>query len=162
MKIRKQVYELTSADLDEYPIWEFALDEEREEGQDEATVRPWEGSAPLDPSDGMFVVRANFVLADRTRFVGYLTPSPPRGTSIGTIQPIVVTEHGQVMFWCGAMAPTAERLRGAYAKLRREGSAVFPCEYFADVALLGGAITGSVNGFMHYRSFSDRTVVEAR
>ena len=43
MKIRKQVYQLTLDDLERTPVWEFALDEEVEEGQDEATVRPVEG-----------------------------------------------------------------------------------------------------------------------
>src|SRR5205814_561097 len=41
MKIRKQVYNLTAADLSEHPVWEFAEDEEGTEGQDEATVRPF-------------------------------------------------------------------------------------------------------------------------
>lgn len=64
MKIRKQVYELTLDDLRKSPVWEFALDEEGEEGQDEATVRPCEIPAPLDPADGPFIIRALFTLAD--------------------------------------------------------------------------------------------------
>ena len=57
MPVRKQVYELTMQDLERFAVWEFALDEEGNEGQDEATVRPWELAAPLDPAQGMFVVR---------------------------------------------------------------------------------------------------------
>jgi hypothetical protein len=38
MKTRKQVYDLTRENLSKFPIWEFALDEEGDEGQDEATV----------------------------------------------------------------------------------------------------------------------------
>jgi len=34
-RIRKQVYELTLDDLSRFPIWEFSLDSEAEEGQDE-------------------------------------------------------------------------------------------------------------------------------
>ncbi len=49
-RIRKQVYELTVDDLDRHPVWEFALDEEGEEGQDEATVRPYEPQGVLDPA----------------------------------------------------------------------------------------------------------------
>src|SRR5882724_9722481 len=40
-QIRKQVYELTLEDLVAFPAWEFALDEEGEPDQDEATVRPF-------------------------------------------------------------------------------------------------------------------------
>ncbi len=162
MRIRKQAYELASTDFEEYPIWEFALDEEGEEGQDEATVRPWEGHEPLDPAEGMFVVRATFLLADGATCVGYLTPPVQGDTSIGTIQPILLTEQGQVAFWCGATAPSAETIRSAYAKLGREATGVFPCRYSSAVTLIGGPITGAVSGFMHYRSFSDRTVIEVR
>ena len=83
--IRKQVYELTAGDLEQRPIWEFALDEEGEEGQDEATVRPWTGNQPLDPADGMFVVRAVFELADGTKLTGYLTP-PVQGESSRSVR----------------------------------------------------------------------------
>ncbi|WP_338438878.1 hypothetical protein [Synechococcus elongatus] len=61
LHIRKQVYELTADDLDQHAVWEFALDEKGEERQDEATVRPYEGNQPLNPTDGMFIVRALFV-----------------------------------------------------------------------------------------------------
>lgn len=41
MRIRKQIYEITLEDLLQFPVWEFALDEEADEGQDESTVRPY-------------------------------------------------------------------------------------------------------------------------
>ncbi len=162
MRVRKQVYELTPADLDESPIWEFALDEEGEPGQNEATVRPWEGGEPLDPADGMFVVHATFVLADGTHFGGYLTPPVQGDHSIGTIQPIVVTPEGQVGFWCGIMAPTSEMLATHYVTLGRAAPAVFPLHYTSNVEIVGGPVTGTLNGFLHLRSFADPSVVEAQ
>jgi hypothetical protein len=45
-RVRKQVYDLTVADLEQHAVWEFALDEEGEEGQDEATIRPYESRGP--------------------------------------------------------------------------------------------------------------------
>ena len=162
MKIRKQVYELSISDLESSPIWEFALDEEGEEGQDEATVRPYEGSPPLDPSDGMFVVRARFDLADGTRLHGYLTPPVQDNAAIGTVQPIIVTAQGQVMFWYGAVAPSADAIRDAYEKLGQRDAEIFPVHYASEVELATGAVKGMLNGFLHYRSVNDRTVVEAR
>jgi hypothetical protein len=162
MRVRRQVYELTTADLDEFPVWEFALDEEGEPDQDEATVRPWQDALPLDPNEGMFVVRAGFLLADGTRLVGYLTPPVQGDDSIGTVQPIVVTPDGQVGFWCGLMAQSGETLAANYAKLGRAASAVFPLRYASEVEIESGPITGTVDGFMHYRSLDDRTVVEVR
>lgn len=40
LETRKAVTDLTPADLDTFPVWEFALDEEGVEGQDETWVRP--------------------------------------------------------------------------------------------------------------------------
>jgi hypothetical protein len=57
MKLRKQVYDLTTEDLDFAPIWEYAHDEEGEEGQDEATVRPVEPARSLDAVEVMCVAK---------------------------------------------------------------------------------------------------------
>jgi len=70
--MRKPVYELTLADLEAQPVWEFALDEEGVPGQDEATVRPYATNGQPVPEGGMFVVRAAFTLAGSARRAGYL------------------------------------------------------------------------------------------
>jgi hypothetical protein len=149
MKIRKQVYELTLEDLETYPVWEFALDEESEEGQDEGTVRPYSQSGPADPADGMLVVRASFTLADGTRLKGYLTPPPPRSSEIGSIQPEIVTPKGNVSFWYGLRKPSPEVISKAYEALGKESPGVFPVRFTSDVEVVGGPVTGTLNGFMH-------------
>ncbi len=89
-----------------------------------------------------------------------MVPLPNRS---GIVQdPILLTEQGQVMFWFGAMVPSAGIIREAYAKLGRDVATVFPCRYSSAATLIGGPITGTVRGFMHYRSFSDRTVIDVR
>jgi hypothetical protein len=159
MKIRKQVYELTEQDLRACSTWEFALDEEGEEGQDEATVRPWTGHAPLDPTVGMFIVRATVVLADGTVGCGYLTPPVQGDESIPAVQPVILTEHGQVMLWYGGIAPRSQTIQDAYDKLGRGREQVFPLRYASDVTLQTGVVSGSVDGFMHFRSFADQRLV---
>ena len=161
-KIRKQVYELSVTDFERHPVWEFALDEEGEEGQDEATVRPFDSNEALDPGAGMFVVRAEFTLADGTILPGYLTPGVQGDRSMGTIQPIVLTPQGQVFFWYGVIPLAADRLRQCYAKIGRQSGAVFPCRFKSTVELAGGPVAGTLGGFQHYRSFKDQTVVEVR
>jgi hypothetical protein len=148
MKIRKQVYELNPDDLSKFPVWEFALDEEGEEGQDEATVRPYEVSGALDPSDGMFVVRASFTLADGSKLEGYLTPPVQGDDTIGTLQPIIVTARGQVGFWCGIRSPSPDELAQSYRSLGRDASRVFPVCFESQVELVGGPVRGSLAGFM--------------
>ena len=148
-KIRKQVYELSADDFAHFPIWEFALDEEGEEGQDEATVRPYQASGPLNPSDGMFVVRAQFQLADGTRFAGYLTPPVQGDSGLGTLQPIVITDRGQVVFWCGTLAPSAVEIGASYKRLGKSSATeVFPVKFESTVPIHGGALRGELPGFL--------------
>ena len=65
-RIRKQVGDLAPSDLKEYPTWEFAIDEEGEEG-DEETVRPRPEVKFVDPAEGLFIVRAEFAGRPRGR-----------------------------------------------------------------------------------------------
>jgi hypothetical protein len=153
MKIRKQIYELTLDDLSKFPVWEFAWDEEGVEGQDEATVRPYEASGALDPSDGMFVVRAAFTLADGSKMQGCLTPPVQCDDGLGRLQPVIVTERGQVLFWHGVLAPDAQSLAQSYESLGRDAASVFPLQVTSDVELVGGPVCSTVPGFMVLEDF---------
>jgi hypothetical protein len=148
MKIRKQVYDLTLDDLNEYPVWEFALDEEGEEGQDEATVRPYGALDKLNPSDGMFIVRAKFTLADGSQMHGCLTPPSSKDDGLGVLQPVIITKDGQILFWCGVIEPNANDLAQSYKKLGRHPSEIFPIKVISDVDLVGGPVCASIPGFI--------------
>jgi hypothetical protein len=50
MQVCKQDYDLSLNDLAQFPVWEYALDEEGYEGQDERTVRPYTADPPLEQS----------------------------------------------------------------------------------------------------------------
>jgi hypothetical protein len=144
MKVRKQVYDLTEDDLTEFPVWELALDEEDEDGQDEATVRPSQAPLPLDASEGRYLVRAKFSLADGTRHIGYLTPGHA-SDDLGSVQPLLITPQGQVNFWMGAVHGDTAPL---YQKLGRTAAQTFPITFKSDVPLLDGVIFGSIPGFL--------------
>jgi hypothetical protein len=148
VKIRKQVYHLTLEDLGKSPVWEFALDEEGEEGQDEATVRPYEFSGKLDPSEGMFVCAASFTLADGSQMQGYLTPPVQGDDGPGTLQPIIVTTEGQIGFWCGVRTPSSEELSKYYRLLGRNADRVFPVQFESKVELVEAPVHGSLAGFI--------------
>jgi hypothetical protein len=153
----KQVYELTLDDLSAYPIWEFRLDYESEEKQNESTVRPHRASGPLNPTDRMFVVRAIFTLADGSKMTGYLTPPARDQAGVDTLQPIIVTDRGQVRFWCGTTAPDARRMARGYELLGRDATNVFPLRFESDVELAGGPARGSVPGFLVLEDFQTWT-----
>jgi hypothetical protein len=156
LRVRKQVYELTLLDLSVFPVWEFRLDEEGEEGRDESTVRPYTAAGPLDPADRMFIVRAAFTLADGSKMLGYLTP-PGRGdASLGILQPIIVAVGGQVRFWCGTTPPGSKRLAQNYALLGKDAKQVFPLRFESEVELVGGPVKGAVTGFLVLEDFQTR------
>jgi hypothetical protein len=153
VKIRKQVYELTLDDVGKFPVWEFALDEEGEEGQDEATVRPLKISGALDPSEGTFIVRAAFILADGSKMQGYLTTPVLGDAGLGQLQPVIITESGQVVFWHGVIAPDAQALSQSYEKLGRDPARVFPLQVTSSVELVGAPIRTTIPGFLVLEDF---------
>jgi hypothetical protein len=153
MHIRKQVNDLTLDDLGRFPVWEYALDEASEEGQDEATVRPYKFSGLLNTSDGQFIVRAFFTLADGTRFLGHVSPPSCNDEGPVTVHPTIVSEKGLIIFWCGIIEPKPTYLAQCYKMLGREASEVFPIRFEADVALANGTIAGTVPGFVVLEDF---------
>jgi len=156
LQVRRQIYDLTPHDLETFPIWEFNLDEQAKGSQDELTVRPHVNSGPLNPADRMFVVRAVFTLADGSVKRGYLTPPGRADEGVGVLQPIIVTEQGQVRFWCGTSLPSLKRLARSYQLLGREAKEVFPLLFESEVELAGGPIRGSIPGFLVMEDFQTR------
>jgi hypothetical protein len=157
-EIRKQVFELTPKDLRDCAVWEFALDEEGVEGQDEATVRPVSTTGALDPAAGMFIVRASFLLADGTRMSGYLTPGVAGDRGLGTVQPVIVGETGQVGFWMGTIRPQRSDLEKWYRELGKSAGQLFPLEFRSEVTLVGGPVVGSVPGFLVLKDIHGKQV----
>ncbi len=159
MKIRKQVYDLTLGDITQYPVWEYALDEEGDEGQDEATVRPVTLS-DVDLQHSSCMIRTRFALAGGTTLLGLVTVSglPDDGIikiegdvdSNARRQPVIITERGQVNFWFGAMKPKDADIAALYRVLGISTSpAVFPISYSSDLKIPTGAVTGGIAGFQY-------------
>ncbi|MES2261148.1 MAG: hypothetical protein V4724_21745 [Pseudomonadota bacterium] len=147
MKIRKQVYDLTLNDLQLTPIWEFAHDEEGEEGQDEVTVRPLPLFKSLETIEVMCVARAQFHLADGTMMGGYLSPGVPGDADIGHLQPTIIAEEGQVCFWCGIVEPERENLEESYKILGKRPNDIFPISFSLDVPTIH-PLSGTIAGFL--------------
>jgi hypothetical protein len=104
----------------------------------------------------MFVVRAVFTLADGSRMLGYCSPPLQGDDSIGILQPIIITERGQVRFWCGTTAPDLKRLARSYEWLGKVARAVFPLQFQSDVQLVDGPVRGSLPGFLVLEDFQTR------
>jgi hypothetical protein len=155
MQIRKQDYDLALDDLAQFPAWEYALDEEEHEGQDERTVRPYFASPPLDLGQAYLIVRASFYLADGTQMTGYIKPL--ESGNVGMIKPlipadmnpIIITQQGRIAFWYGASQPSPEEISQNYAILNKAPSDAFPITFTSDVEVLKGITDGVLEGFLY-------------
>lgn len=159
--VRKQFVDLRPEDLAVFPVWEYALDEECIEGQDETTVRPIILEGCVDPSDGPFLVKAHFVLADGSKRIGLLTPpSKPENAELASIQPCIVTDSGIVLFWYGLCPIGADEFARSYARLGESDSAqVFPVQFESAVPLKGGSVKGQVDGFVGFKDWRIENLV---
>jgi hypothetical protein len=144
-RIRKQVYDLTTEDLRAYPLWEFCLDEEGVEGQDEATVKPSVDVEVPGYSPGAYVVATDFFLHDGSSLEGYIYSGKP--SDFGCVQPNVILGSGQVNFWFGIRAPNAEKLKRIYERFGKTKDQLFPLSYKTRVAINGNRADGTIYGF---------------
>jgi hypothetical protein len=108
----KQFADLVSADFDRHPVWigchTTDHDEPWYDDTDEETFRPWTGPLPIDPSEGMLLVRATIELSDGTQFPGFVTPALDEG-DLGT-QPQMFVGGRRFGFWGGIVGvPLRER-----------------------------------------------------
>ena len=150
-----QFGDLTPAHFRDNPVWaschSFDTDESWFDETDEETFRPWDGHLPVNPNDGMFLVRAVFTLADRTSLDGFLTPAIPSGTgerALGDIQPQLFLESGErVGFWLGMYGNPARACANLYSSLGKNSDAVFPIRFRAVDDLASGVTNGELRGF---------------
>jgi hypothetical protein len=158
----KEIGELSAADLLEFAIWEFV----GEHGPGDGKVRARPDLTVHDPSVGTgdFAVRTGFTLADGSQFTGYSSPigfDVPQEQRLGYLAPALITKHGQVRFWLGAVEqrPNDRDLNRYYKALERQPEATFPVRFKVDVPVQPDeTASGVIHGFggMIYR---DRTFI---
>lgn len=140
MKIRKQVYDLTLEDLQVFPVWEYCLDEECEEGQDECTVRPVRiGESELE---SMFICSATFTLANGKKFNGFVSPEEDLGYS----QPTLYIDNKKVVYFWHGPRPGNEEVEQSLEWLGGRDSNIFPIiwktPFLSEPILQEGVIDG--------------------
>ena len=159
-KLRIQFNDFKREHFDISPIWEFAIDEEGEEGQDETTLKPRPDIFFPDPSAGLLIIECEFESNSGKRFIGLCSPS--FNNSLSSIQPYIFTDHEMIMFWFGISRPEDETKRNIYSKLGETPGGLFPLKFKSKLSnSLGLKIEGVINGFM-WMSFSDQSVTIER
>ncbi len=117
-------------------------------GQDEATVGPFAEAPPITTGHRGLIVRAAFVLADVSQLCGYLSPQPEALRTPGYMQPVIISDSGQVNVWYGIRRPTKMDMDRDLERLGRSSDAVFPARYRTDVEIIAGPISGTLPGFL--------------
>jgi hypothetical protein len=154
------VYDLTLEDLGDVPVWEFALDEEGERGQDEQTVRSRAEITCVDPREGVFVVATSFAAASSSEYRGFATAHETSGA--GYVQPTIVTETGHVAFWYGSVRGSRrerelqEEIAGAYQALETSPNDLFPLAWKMDVSVRDAPDQGVLSGFGYLLDVRER------
>lgn len=155
--MRKQISELRLSDLIQYPIWEYALDEEGVYGQDEQTVRPILSVEVVDLAKIYCVVRATFRANDGTQFTGSIMPQSTKPDRIMTkilpydFRPVIyANEATRVHFGFGTIEPTPAQLTRYYGALGKSSFELFPFTFSSDVIIANGLGVGQVDGFMYF------------
>lgn len=146
-KIRVQFEDFQPKHFDIAPIWEFAIDEECEDNQDETTLRPAYHLTIADPSEGLLVVKTQFQTADGKKYHGLC--SPAFEYNFGDIQPYLYTENGVLSFWMGIMQPDIEYIDKLYRQFNFTADSLFPIIFKALTPYKGAPLEGQIDGFMY-------------
>jgi hypothetical protein len=122
---RKPVEELTVADLEAFPVWEFAIDGEGEdEEQDETWVRPLAGGAVPAQGDALCVAAAVRLAGGPVYPAVLFCDADARGIEVSAVA--LLTTGGRVLF---TGADTPGEIKGSLKRLGLARAAVFPLAY---------------------------------
>lgn len=116
------------------------------EEADEETVRPWQGSMPVDPDDGNFLIAAVFRLASGETANGFYTPSSTEHDDLSWTQPRMFTPRDQQMlFWLGMFLEPDPK------KLEQFRQPVFPISFEAVEGLCLNQSKRQITGFEKWK-----------
>ena len=155
MHVRKQEDKLTVEDLNKNPVWEYVLDEECVQFQNEKTLKPYIVPLPLDRNQVYFLVRATFRLISGAIYVGYIKPLKQAEDKLMhslipyDLNPVIVTNQGHVSFCYGINKPNKLTLSENYRRLNNKSINVFPIEFKADIDIKNSISEGILEGFLY-------------
>ena len=133
-RTRKPVDQLKPEDFVDFPIWEFADDEEGVEGQDETWVRP-HARKVVGKDLYSLSVAADFVAASGKVLAGFVGVTTAEAFEVGHG---VIFHEGNYIFVPSAEYPGATEERKAVAgALGMKEAQVFPLKYTLRVLLKG-------------------------
>ncbi len=147
-RIRKQMFDLSAEDFGQCAVWEFCLDEETLDGQDETTVHP---TALIDlpaNSMGLFLVAADVVFGDGTRGFGRLFSDEH---DVISACPAVFIGNKKVQFQIpGSLTDDkAEECKERYyTDIGMDRQSIFPISFKSQIPVAGRPMSFVLDGFI--------------
>ena len=148
-EIYKTSFEITANDFENNPIWEnYITINSHQESETTDTFTPHLDNVAIDPDKGYFLVTANFELADRSKYKGYVSPRSGRfdSTKIASLNPTIFVNNKRITFWSGVNEVDSLSLFEFYQTIGKKRRDVFPITFFVDAKLQTGMQTGTING----------------
>jgi hypothetical protein len=122
LKTRKPVHRLTVADLEAFPVWEFASDEEDVEGMDETWVKP--AGHVLPENEAALTVATVFKMSCGLVYPGLMWCNTYAEFEVTAIA--LLTEHDRLIFSEGT---PRQHIAEALTELNLAWDQVFPVQY---------------------------------
>ena len=136
LKTRKPIDQLRPIDLKTFPVWEFASDEEDEEGQHETWVRPVR--AKQVPGNAYSLsVAARLTTPTGVEYQGIVGVSTAEGFE--AVHAAILTEEEYVFIPWPGMAGASKLARSAAKELGVRATDLFPLAYRLDIPVEGEA-----------------------
>ena len=126
LNTRKPVDQLNLEDFIAFPVWEYAIDEEGVEGQDETWVRPVDSA--MVPKRSYTLVAADFTAARGKHFTGSVTVSTLDGPP-EVCQGVIIHDHENLFISNAEAFKFDESREHLLAALGLTEAEMFPLSY---------------------------------
>jgi hypothetical protein len=147
LNTRKPIDAITSEDLQTFPIWEFAIDEEGQEDQDETWIRPLAcASVPLNES--AITVATSFTTASGLQIWGATFVSTYAGIEIDGFA--LLLQNRYITIPPSSQNIHKKVLEDFIAALKLTSAEIFPMKYVLAVPIENQ--TTSIQGLLSYPS----------
>lgn len=133
----KQVYDLTTSDLDKFPIWYFPMDDTVE---NELSVKPLDSNDALYP-DYQVIVKTDFIDVNGKHYPGFIYWCV--GESVAQWQPtLFVNQKDSLSFWNGILIPSWEKEGKSQQALCDKFPIKFRSQECAGLSAIHGELSG--------------------
>ncbi|WP_207432172.1 hypothetical protein [Sabulibacter ruber] len=158
-KLRIQFEDFNKSHFEISPIWEFAIDEEGEDGQDETTLKPRLDLKYPDPSEGLLIIEGEFMSKSGRKYSGLCSPS--FDNSLSSIQPYIFAGNQMANFWMGISQPDDQTKEETYKMLNETSESLFPIILESILPNADGSkLQAQIDGFMWIKLSDDTIYVE--